>query len=199
MHSYSTDSAERRHIPFFLAAAAIGSAFLLSRVLAIYQIQLPWWAGPIDTMTFYGLFYLLFDRIVWKWQWIHRLSITKIPDLSGEWHGNVHPVETNGISAGRTAPTEIAVTIKQTWTKLLVVARTTLSRSHSLTGNFLVCDQCSLSYEYLNEPNASAPDTMHTHRGMAKLEVGQGKTVLDGEYYSGRDRQNIGAIRLVRT
>lgn len=199
-HTYSTDSVERRYIPFFLAVAAIASAFLLSRILAIYQIELPWWVGlPIDTMALYGLFYLLFDKVIWKWRWIHRLGITRIPDLSGEWHGNACPAQTNGVSAGLAAPTEIAVTIRQTWTELLVVARTESSSSRNLSGNFIVSGECSLSYEYLNEPNASAPATMHVHRGMARLEVKESETVLEGEYYSGRDRQNIGAIRLVRS
>jgi len=149
-------------------------------------------------MALYGLFYLLFDKVIWKWRWIHRLGITKIPDLSGEWHGNAHPAQTNGVSAGLVAPTEIVVTIRQTWTGLLIVVRTELSSSRNLSGNFIVSDECSLSYEYLNEPNASAPATMHVHRGMARLEVKESETVLEGEYYSGRDRQNIGAIRLVR-
>jgi hypothetical protein len=198
IHSYSTDSVERRYIPFFLAVAAIASAFLVSRALAIYQIELPWWGLPIDTMTFYGLFYLFFDRVIWKWRWIHQLGITKIPDLSGEWRGNVHPVRTNGVSAGLVTSAEIAITIQQTWTDLLITGHTGLSSSRNLSGNFIVSDECTLSYEYLNEPNASAPATMHAHRGMARLEVKESETVLEGEYYSGRDRQNIGAIRLVR-
>jgi SMODS-associating 2TM, beta-strand rich effector domain len=113
-HPYSTDAPERQYIPFFVAAAAIGAAFLASHVFDTYQIRLPWWVSPpIDTMAFYGLFYWLFDRFVWKWGWIHRLQITRIPDLSGVWQGQVNPTET-GVSTGFDTKTAIIISIQQT-------------------------------------------------------------------------------------
>ena len=54
-----------------------------------------------------------------------------------------------------------------------------------------------LSYEYLNEPVAAAGATMHAHRGTARLVL-QGESDLDGEYYTGRDRQQYGALRIHR-
>jgi hypothetical protein len=130
---------------------------------------------------------------------LHRLRITRIPDLSGTWHGRVHPIETGGISAGLRVDTDVTIYINQTWTTMLIVGHTTLSKSHSLSGTLITADECTLSYEYINEPSASAPSTMHTHRGVARLTINDRGTVLEGEYYSGRDRQNIGTIRLIRT
>jgi SMODS-associating 2TM, beta-strand rich effector domain len=199
-HTYSTDSAERRLIPFFIAAAAIGSAFLVSHLFYKYQIAFPWWASPpIDTMAFYGFYYWLFDRYIWKLPVTRWLRITRIPDLSGVWHGHVHPTETNGVSAGLGTVTEVAISIQQTWTELLILGRTKLSRSHSLSGSVIVRDECSVSYEYVNEPLAPASSTMHAHRGMARLTINDVDGILEGDYYSGRDRQNIGTIRLTRT
>src|SRR5207249_2295101 len=117
-HTYSTDSKERQFIPFVIAATAIGATFLVSRVLAHYKLAFPWWAPSIDTMAFYGLFYWVFDRWIWKWSLIHRLRITRIPDLSGTWCGQVCPAETNDVAAGLGAKSNISVTIKQTWTRL---------------------------------------------------------------------------------
>ena len=52
-----------------------------------------------------------------------------------------------------------------------------------------------LSYEYRNEPKPHAAATMHPHRGMTRLGlVSPGR--LEGEYYTGRDRQNYGTLSL---
>jgi len=198
-HTYSTDSTERRYAPFFIAAAAIGAALLVYRLLEKYHVNLPGWASPLDTMAFSGLFYTLFDRYVWKWLARHRIRITKIPDLSGTWKGYVRPAGTSGASAGLAIKTEITINFQQTWTDMLVVGRTQLSKSHSLSASVITNDECSISYEYLNEPFADALYTMHAHRGTAMLSIDKTQTKLDGEYYSGRDRQNIGTIHLTRS
>src|SRR6266702_2974297 len=101
LHTYSTDSTERRYIPFFIAAAGIGASFLVFHLLDRYGIEPPWWASPpVDTMALYGLFYWVFDRFVWKWRLLRWLGITKVPDLSGKWYGQVQPAPTQGVSAG---------------------------------------------------------------------------------------------------
>jgi hypothetical protein len=198
-HTYATDSAERKYIPLCIAAAAIGGAFLTFHYLKKHHIDMPWWFGPPDTMALYGLFYLMFDRFVWKFPPLRWLAITKVPDLSGKWHGKVEPAPTPGVSAGLAAPKDITLTIRQTWTELLVSAQTEQSKSRSLSGAIVVADEMSLSYEFTNEPAAPAPPTMHAHRGVARLILNATQTVLEGEYYSGRDRQNIGAIRVTRS
>ncbi len=199
-HTYATDSAERKTVPFFLAAAGIGGAYLTFHILQKYHIELPWWAFlPIDTMGLYGLFYLLFDRFVWKWRLIRWLGLSRVPDLSGAWHGQVQPAPTQGVSAGLGAPIDITLSISQTWTEILIKAETNQSRSRSLSGAIVVADDASLSYEYVNEPSASAPVTMHAHRGVVRLMLNPTRTVLEGEYYSGRDRQTIGSIRVARS
>jgi hypothetical protein len=198
-HTYSTDSDERRYIPFFLALAAIGATFVVFRVTEGYQIKVPWWASPpVDSMAFYGLFYLAFDRYIWKWRLLHWLRIAKIPDVSGEWDGQAVPTPTSGVSAGLGTPTEIRLSIRQTWTSLLVTARTSRSGSHSVSGAITVADDVRVTYQYVNEPSASAPDTMHTHRGTALLTLDHRGNSMNGEYYSGRDRQNFGTIQVSR-
>jgi len=199
-HPYSTTSPERRYIPFFIAGAAIGVAFLVSHVMDAYHIKLPWWASlPIDTMALYGLFYGLFDKYIWKWSVLRRLFIVRVPNLSATWHGEVRPADTPGVSSGLRITTEITITIRQSWTTITIGGRTRLSNSHSLSASLLTGDECSLSYEYVNEPSAAASATMHSHHGVARLSLGKEGTILEGEYYSGRDRQNLGTIRVSRS
>ncbi|HET7207368.1 MAG TPA: hypothetical protein VFI95_12395 [Terriglobales bacterium] len=199
-HTYSTDSAERRYVPFFIAIAAIAATFTVFHFLDRYQITVPWWATPpIDTMAFYGVFYELFDRWVWKCGPLHKLRIIRVPNLSGIWTGRVEPIETNGVSAGLGVKADLSIQIRQTWTTMLIIGDAALSQSHSLSANLLTSGECTLSYEYLNEPRPSAPSTMHAHRGVARVMVLGNCARLDGEYYSGRDRQNIGTIHLRRS
>jgi hypothetical protein len=39
---------------------------------------------------------------------------------------------------------------------------------------------------------------MHIHHGTTLLELNSKVNTLNGEYYSGRDRQNIGSLELKR-
>jgi hypothetical protein len=197
-HAYSTDSGERRSIPLYIALAAIAAAFGVVRTLRAYGLEAPWWISPPDTMMFYGLFYLFFDKVVWRWGWIRSIGITKIPDLSGTWKGQVVPSATMVGVVGTSTPTDITFSIRQSWTEMSIVGRTTQSSSHSLSGHMMVSDECSLSYDYLNEPSASAVATMHGHHGRADLLLENDGRSLRGEYFSGRDRQSFGTIQLAR-
>lgn len=199
-HSYSTDSTERRYVPFFIAVLAVIAELFVFHLLETLHFRLRWWASPpIDTMALYGLLYWIFDQYIWRWKLIRWLGISRIPDLSGTWHGHAQPTATRGVSEGLGSRADITVLIKQTWTSMLVVGQTNLSKSHSLSGNLITADELSISYEYVSKPSAEAPRTMHAHRGMARLFLNGRCTRLEGEYYSGRDRQNIGTILLTRS
>lgn len=199
MHSYSIDSTERRYIPFFIAAVAIATTFLMFHFIDQTQIKIPWWATPpIDTMAFYAFFYWLFDQYIWRWSLLHILRIVRTPNLAGEWSGHVRPTPTGGVSAGLQIEAEIKISIKQTWTELLICGNTGQSKFHSLSANLLVNNEGSINYEYLNEPSANASSTMHSHRGTARLAINNLATELEGEYYSGRDRQNFGSLSFKR-
>jgi hypothetical protein len=194
-HVYSIDSAERRRLPLVFALLAVGASIALSRFLASFDISLPNWISAPDALVCYGIFYAIFDRLIWQWTWTQKLGITKVPNLSGEWRGQVSTTNNDAPSFG--SPKEITLTIRQSWTELLIKADTADSTSRSLSGHMLVSDDYVLSYEYLNEPRAGAPATMHSHRGSARLSF-DGKDSLVGEYYTGRDRKNFGTLNLKR-
>jgi hypothetical protein len=199
MHSFATNLQERKHIPFFIAAIAIGAAILTTSLFSWMHVEIPWWLPPIDTMSFYGLLLWIFDALLWKSLPIQTLRISQMPNLSGHWRGRVEPQSVDGVSRGLTNPINITVTIHQSWLGLLVCTETKESRSHSITASLTVGHETTLSYEYINEPLASATSTMHAHRGTARLTLRNDGALLEGEYYSGRDRQTFGTLRLKKS
>ena len=79
-----------------------------------------------------------------------------------------------------------------------MLTETRSSRSRSVAASLRADDPLTpeLHYLYSNEPYPTAPDTMHAHRGTAALRL-KG-AVLEGDYYTGRGRREIGALKLTR-
>lgn len=198
MHAYATDSPDKRYIPFVLAGAAIAGTFWASRFLASSNVSFPWWlSSPFDTMVLYGLFHLAFDRWIWRLHLLHRLRIVRAPYLGGSWSGEARTAASigNGTPLGTA---NLTVEIKQTWSQISIVGTTTHSQFRSLSASLITADECSISYEYRNEPRAGAPPTMNAHRGTAMLDIDTTRASLGGEYYAGRGRQTIGTLELHR-
>lgn len=84
----------------------------------------------------------------------------------------------------------------QDWTHISIKMRGEYSRSESLVGSIFVGNDIVLDYEYWNEPLPNAVETMHAHRGTARLMLSADGRTLSGDYYSGRDRQNYGSLHL---
>ncbi len=195
MHPYITHPEERRNVTVVLVALSIVLAFLLDRVLSALQIRTPWWLDTPSPFAFYGLLYTAFDRWAWRWPILCRLSLVNTPDFGGCWKGYV--------TSSWQAPAlekPIAVLIKQNWSQVSATLETVTSRSSSL-GAFIVCDDPTgpiLEYTYRNEPKQPALPTMHAHRGTAWFQLKEGGSLLEGEYYTGRDRQTQGAMVLRR-
>ncbi len=197
MHTYATDSNERRQIVLALAFLSVACAYLLDAVLKALGIAAPWYVDVPSVFGFFAPFYWAFDTFIWKWPLLHRLGVVKVPNLNGEWRGELHTSH-----EGMTAPHEVDVTIIQTWTRIGVELRTPHSSSCSRTGGVLVDSAGGpvLTYEYTNEPNPRAGTTMQAHRWVARLVYREqgGSALLEGDYYSGRGRANQGTLTLKR-
>jgi hypothetical protein len=193
MHPYATDSSERRIVPFTLAVLAIISALLVSKIFAP---SAPWWFDMPAPLGFYGLYWTLFDRRVWRWPLLRSISLVRVPDFNGTWIGDG---ESSYRENGERKTYRIELRIKQEWTRFRVTGETAASRSESLIGAVTLEDgeYPSISYEYRNVPGAGAAAGMHAHPGMARLER-INPMEIRGEYYTGRDRQNYGTLRLRR-
>jgi hypothetical protein len=192
MHPYGTDSSERRNIPFVLALVGIGAAWGLDLLLGWAKLTIPWWVDAPSALGFYGICYEVFDKWVWRLPILHRLGIVKVPILCGTWRG--HVVSSFDRHA---AKQEVEARISQSWTRLAVALAGKDSTSHSLVATILTeaSDGSVLDYQYINEPLPHARETMQIHYGSARLTFSD-MTILSGEYYSGRGRQNIGSIYL---
>jgi hypothetical protein len=193
VHPYATDSDERRRLPLYMVGLAILLAWALNRGMEAADVSLPWWIDAPSVAGFYGLLYLAFDKLVWKLRLVRRVGLVKVPDLNGTWVGTVNP-------SGGEHPYEHQATmeIAQTWRHLCVRLSTANSGSRSVIGALITeeAGEAALTYEYINEPGAHAADNMHMHRGTARLRLTGGGVILEGEYYTGRDRKSHGTLRV---
>ncbi len=197
MHPYATDAPERVRVPLFMAAIALLATYGVVRGLTALQLALPWWFEGPSVLGFYGAIHLWFSKRGWRIRVFRRLGLVVVPDLQGRWEGELITSH-----EGTPDPAPVTVTVRQEWRRISVQAKTRDSRSHSVAATVLVGDEPDqLSYEYLNEPRATAVATMEMHRGTARLLVTatESQTVLEGGYYTGRGRSNTGTIRVVRT
>ena len=192
MHPYATDSSERKNVVFGLAILSVAVSYGLHLVLGKLNFRWPWWMETPSFIGIFGLFYEIFNSSLWRVKLLRKLGIVRIPDLSGKW-------KVEGYSAKRKENFNAEIEIKQTWTKISIVMESKFSKSHSITASILTHQPGGymISYEYVNEPRANALPTMHSHRGTAILYL-KNENLIEGEYYSGRDRENYGTLILKR-
>ena len=193
MHAYSVDTNERKNILLILAVISIVFAWGLYKILSSYQIALPWWAESPSVLFFYGLLFVIFDK--WLWQYFKKINFVKTPNLNGVWSGSLKSSFNN-----HSSEVKATLIIFQTWTRIKILLTTDQSSSHSETASIVidVPEGEHLSYQYINEPKPNAVKTMSIHRGTVRLLFNEKKNSLEGEYYSGRDRQNFGSLYFER-
>lgn len=190
MHAYSTDAPDREFLPKAFAAGAVAITLFVNWLVPTLGLQVPWWIDAPSVMGFYGLAQAAYDRLLWRQRYgVVRLSA--IPDLRGTWAGTIRS------SHDPTRTISAVLYIDQTWTKLSVQLVTETSRSRSVMAAVSTTTP-ELGYEYVNEPGALATDTMHPHRGATHLHLSPDGTTLEGDYYTGRGRQNVGELTFHR-
>ena len=193
MHPYATDSSERKSIPKLITVLSIIVALGFDRLQTHTAFNVPWWLDSPAVLGFYGMFYCIFNKWLWKYSIFHKIGLVKLPNLNGSWEGY-------GISSfdEHSEKYDATFTIKQNWNRISIIGKFEKSKSYSLTASIIVDDQpeTTLSYEYRNEPFSSAAETMEIHRGFNSLTLNPNGQEMSGTYYSGRGRQNFGEIKL---
>ncbi|HOD52809.1 MAG TPA: hypothetical protein PKJ78_22470 [Candidatus Hydrogenedentes bacterium] len=189
MHAYSTDAQERRFVPAVLAVIAVVTALTFNRILVWMGVGLPWWFDTPAVVGFYGLIFKFYDLQLWR-RALGPVRLSGIPDIKGTWAGT--------IAAENWPAVPVVVWIRQSWSKIDIRLESTESRSFSTMACVNTDDsrEHGLKYEFCNEPKAHSKDTMQAHRGMAWLRLSSGTDKLNGEYFSGRGRQNVGSVEL---
>ena len=191
MHSYETEGRGK------VVVAIIGVSVLLVWLLHVGMNALDfeprWWLSVPSLAGCYSGLHWLFDRYVWRLGLLRTLKLIHQPDLNGKWVGEV---KSSYSQDGRAH--SVSVVVMQRWSKMVLRFETEHSRSTSTTGRLRTADlpNPELSYQYVNEPMPTAPGTMEMHKGTATLElIGSG---LEGDYYTGRGRGEVGTIKLRR-
>ena len=189
MHPYETEG--RTKVVAAIIGISVLLVWLLDVALGLMDFEPQWWLSvPSFAGCFSGLFWL-FDHYVWRLDLLRKLKLLQLPDLDGEWVGEVESSYSQDGCAH-----SVSVVILQRWSKILIRLETENSRSLSVMASLRTVDlpNPELSYQYVNEPKGNAPSTMEMHRGTATLElIGIG---LEGDYYSGRGRGEVGTIKL---
>lgn len=153
-----------------------------------------WFFRYLENLGFigaYAILFALFDKYFWKLPVFRLLGIVGFPNLQGRWKGKI-------VSSFDDNETKTFVEIRQTFLAIYVDMYCPQSQSTSLTADFIRAenDQLELHYEYRNEPNEEAEDTMNPHNGTAKLSYFEDKNTLQGSYYNANryDRGNTGSL-----
>jgi len=191
MHTYSSDASDRSWAPWALACVAVGLTYACSRALTALNASWPWWIENPSIMLFYGALWALYNKFLWR-RSVLCFPLSRIPDVSGTW--SVVVQSSHGPGRHSTG----FIRIYQTWSKILIEFENSSSRSVSRMAalNLEPGANQGLIYEYANDPRFSATESMHAHRGVALLRISTDGRRLDGEYFTGRDRQTHGALTL---
>lgn len=191
MHSY--DVTGRGRVVAALTVASLVIVWLLHIGLSAIDFEPQWWLSVPSFAGAYSALHWLFDRYVWRLGLFRTVGLVTVPDLGGRWRGEVQSsYQPDG------TPISVSVSILQRWSRVSISLETEQSRSRSVAATFRTEDvpRPELSYMYVNEPRGDAPDTMHMHRGTVILEATG--DFLEGDYYTGRDRREIGTLKLWR-
>ncbi len=193
MHSYASDAKDGYTALGILAVASLGCAYALGCMLDYFKVVVPWWVDAPSILGFYGLLFGIYNRAAWRWK-ILGWQLSGVPDVGGTWYGEI-----TSDYAGQTQ-CEGMIFIAQTWSKIAVCFENASSRSYSRMALLNVAPGVSegLIYEYASDPANGAASTMHGHRGLSFLRLGQDGKTLTGEYFTGRDRGTSGKISLRR-
>lgn len=197
MHPFATDSPERKTIVFYIAILSILIAIGLSRLpeeirLYIPEFSIPWWFDYPSVAGVFAVIYELFNANIWRLALLRKLGLIRVPDLGGKWKGTLFTSHDENKKRY-----DVSVTIEQNWTEMSMCLKTDQSESYTITSSILVKQPngVTLIYHYFDEPKNIAVESMHSHRGTGVLKLLE-DNILEGEYYTGRDRLTHGTIHL---
>ncbi len=139
----------------------------------------------------------LFVTHMWRWK-IFRGWLVPFPDLNGTWQGYIKSTWRNPETGLAPPPIPVVLSIKQSFTRISCVMRTSEMTSRSfLAGFWLDGDEQirKLGYSYHSSPLVSIRERSQAHDGSVVFElVGHPVAKLVGTYWTGR--KTTGEIEL---
>ncbi len=193
-HPYGVEHKQRARVYFGLAIISILVTVPLSKGIDLLNISgiIKWFELP-SVLGFYWILVKIFDVYIWRLKIIQRLKIVQIPDLNGEWIGELKSSHNETKKHGK-------LIIKQTWQQISINLHTDTSRSRSLMADIREDEYCDtvLSFEYHSETLQDAEQTMNDHNGFNVFTINKELNVLEGEYFTCRKRQTCGTMKFHR-
>jgi hypothetical protein len=191
MHSYASDSNDRRVAPWIIAVLSVFFTYIYVSISRELHVTLPWWSEAPSIMLVYAALHWSYKSMLWKVR-IGRFFLSQIPNCNGTWYGELKSSHDSGTTS------ECMLFVHQTWTGIVCEFRTSTSVSFSRMAAFNVKPGLlqGLAYEYTNDPKSDASEMMHAHRGFAFLRLSADRNRFEGDYYTGRDRINYGTMQL---
>lgn len=196
MHPYQIEDEVKTRVFIVAIVFSIVAARLLSLLLINLPFAIPWWVETPSVLGFFGFFILAFNKVLWKTKIFQKIEWFYIPNLNGEWK-----TEIRSSHKGFEEPLFSKISIQQTASHISITMDTEESISYSVSAILLKSkklNQFELTYNYVNQPKADSISTMNIHMGTVWVQVSNDCKHLDGEYYSGRGRQNFGRIIMNR-
>ncbi len=187
MINYSINTEIRRNIIFFLAVLSTATMGVIKAFFQSlnYEISIP------SSFALFGFYFWLFDNYLWR-IWILK-KIHNIPDLSGEWEGEV------------TKPNEphfdiypVKAIIEQSWTKIQieVVGKYTRSKLGSISMDLSTPARRCLDYIYSVKPTLEQNGENKRGEGCQSLLVENDK-LLTGYYFTSKLRKGKLTLRKI--
>ena len=192
MHPYLTEEDVRTRVFIMCAILAVGSGWELSQFLIGLPFSVPWWIETPSVLGFFGFYMWLYNNFLWKIWPFSNLEWFCIPNLNGKWK-----VKITSSYKGFEEVIPASATIRQTATKISIALRTDNSSSYSTSAALLKTEHLStyeLKYHYTNYPNPEAVNTMEIHHGSAWLGIEKNNDHMNGDYFTGRGRQQYGKL-----
>lgn len=197
MHEYSLSHHDRKVVYYIIALlsslAGIGLGFVVEALRSKSGIVV---AAPSGLMVF-GLFFLLFDRFVWKWPCFYSLGLIKIPNLNGDWSAE--------ISSSATGEKIMAnVKIHQTYSKIRIHLDTDKSDSLSQMAAIEMASPTlfNLRYEYSAEYQRNEAAEILRHYGVTNVRLKSEDHKFSerhaANYYTEQGRDSHGYITFSR-
>lgn len=189
-----------RYIGMTAASISAGIVFVVLSIVNVAQILgLPIALTPsvmslICAGSVWAVLYWMFDKYVWRWQYIMKLI--NVPNLSGEWSCCGQTLNPDG---SLSYEWHGIVTIFQSWDKIRVRLKTNQSGSNSIAAA-LICDDAEgfrLLYNYRNEPRINEVE-LKSHLGFGELTFATNLQTAEGEYFNGHGRFTFGTMKLKR-
>jgi len=199
MHTFHNNlSKNTRILLFYSACFSLVIYFkvypiILPRIEIILGVEIPNWIKIPSYLALYHVITSCYEKYLWKYDFIKVLGLPTIPDLNGDWAGDIQTSH-DGFSY------QVEVEIHHTLSKFLMILRTVQSSSETNYAYIEIREPKSkLHYYFTSRPSSNAQDTMQIHDGTGYLEISRDGVSLSGNYYTGRGRESFGDINLTRS